>query len=98
MSVKRQNCHFMILSNRGAGVGSTGRDQASFSEELVNGTRQRDSIPGHRRQCCDATFLTLVTPGSLLQPFRVDPGGGIPHRAIVSSTAEETPGGLGAWN
>ena len=49
MSVKRQNCHFMILSNRGAGVGSTGRDRASFSEELVNGTRQRHSIPGHRR-------------------------------------------------
>jgi hypothetical protein len=65
-----------------------GRDplgSTSFSEKLVNGTRQRLSTPSQRRQCGDATLWTLVTPGSLLRPFKAKTGDGMPHRASVSS-------------
>jgi hypothetical protein len=60
-------------------------ESVSFSENDVNGTTQRLSTPNHGRQCGDATFLTLVTPGSLLRPFKANTGDGIPQRAIVSS-------------
>jgi len=36
--------------------------RTSFSEKLVNATRQRLSSPSHRPQCGDETLRTFVTP------------------------------------
>src|SRR5919112_2541213 len=57
----------------------------SYSLKLVKGTRQRCSTPSHRRQCGEVTFRTLVTPGSVLRPFRAKAGEGRPQRIMASS-------------
>src|SRR3712207_2184386 len=57
----------------------------SYSLKLVKGTRQRCSAPSHRRQCGEATFLTLVTPGSVFRPLKAKAGEGRPQRIIATS-------------
>src|SRR5690349_21714711 len=54
----------------------------SFSEKLVNGTRQRCSGDSQRRQCGEAVLRTLVTPGSTFLPFSAKAGDGMPQRII----------------
>ena len=50
----------------------------SYSENDVEGATQRLPSPSQRRQCGDFTFRTLVTPGSVVLPFRAKTGEGAP--------------------
>jgi hypothetical protein len=83
MPAKPASGRFSLSANQIGGRDPLGR--TSFSLNEVSGTTQRLSTPSHRRQCGEATFRTLVTPGSELRPFNAKTGDGMPQRAIVSS-------------
>ena len=68
----------------------------SYSLKDVKGTRHRLPSPSQRYQCGDFTFRTLVTPASLLLPFRAKTGDGIPQRPIVSVRSPSTIRMIGA--
>ena len=57
----------------------------SYSENDVNGTRQRFPGPSQRRQWGEAVLRTLVTLGSVAFPFNANCGDGIPHLASANS-------------
>jgi hypothetical protein len=91
-----KNARGRVSSNANRTGGRFPSGKTSFSEKLVKGTTQRFSTPSHRRQWGEETLRILVTPESLLRPFKANLGDGIPHRAIVSSLPSELFRTMGA--
>src|ERR1700694_2296946 len=79
MPAKKANGRVSSKANQTVGREPSG--STPFSENLVQATTQRFSIPSQRRQCGDFTLRTLVTPRSELLPFTAKTGEGKPHRA-----------------
>jgi hypothetical protein len=69
-----------LLSSKANYVGLFFGLVSAYSQKEIHGTTQRLSGLNHRRQCGDFTFLMFVM-GCVPNCG----GGGIPHRAIISS-------------
>src|SRR5580658_5233081 len=81
VQIPAKNASGRLSSSANQTGGCEPSGNASFSENEVKGTTQRESTPSQRRQCGDATLRTFVTPESELRPLSATAGDGIPQRA-----------------